>query len=86
MSHMGQKQTWHRRIVMSALPPKADIHCSSRNVRFGPRADISRSCFLNFDRNQKDRLADGLVDHIISASQQAGRHFKAKRLRGLEID
>jgi hypothetical protein len=33
-----------------------------------------------------NRLADGLVDHIISASQQAGRHFKAKRLRGLEID
>jgi hypothetical protein len=24
---------------MSALPPKADIHRSSRNVRFGPYAD-----------------------------------------------
>jgi hypothetical protein len=25
---------------MSALPLKADIHCGSRNVRFGPQADI----------------------------------------------
>jgi hypothetical protein len=27
---------------MSALPPKADIHCDSRNVSFGPLADILR--------------------------------------------
>jgi hypothetical protein len=25
MSALGQKQTWHSEIAMSALPPKADI-------------------------------------------------------------
>jgi hypothetical protein len=25
---------------MSALPPKADIHCDSRNVSFVPKADM----------------------------------------------
>jgi hypothetical protein len=82
MSALGQKRTWLTQFAMSALPPKADVAEHGWDVRLVPRADISRSCFLN----QKDRLADGLVDHIISASHQAGRHFEAKRLRGLEID
>jgi hypothetical protein len=33
MSALGQK---------SALPPKADIHCDGRNVRFGPEAEATR--------------------------------------------
>jgi hypothetical protein len=27
---------------MSALPPKADIRCDSRNVRFGPITDMDK--------------------------------------------
>src|SRR6516225_2200167 len=40
MSALGQKQTLGRVCVMSALPPKADIDCASRDVRFVPKADI----------------------------------------------
>jgi hypothetical protein len=36
MSALGQKQTRRNQMVMSALPPKADIHCGDRNVRFVP--------------------------------------------------
>ena len=35
--------------VMSALPPKADMCGATRDVRFGPKADISAQLFiLNF--------------------------------------
>jgi len=37
---MGQKQTLHRILEMSALPPGADIEIQSRDVRFVPIADI----------------------------------------------
>jgi len=40
MSALGQKRTFSEVCVMSALPPKADIHCGSRNVCFVPKADI----------------------------------------------
>jgi hypothetical protein len=40
MSALGQKRTFRIALAMSALPPKADIHCDGRNVRFGPEADI----------------------------------------------
>jgi hypothetical protein len=42
MSALGQKQTSARIRVMSALPPKADIEAQSHDVRFVPKADISR--------------------------------------------
>src|SRR6516165_7783345 len=41
MSALGQKQTSAHVLVMSALPPKADIRTQSRNVRFVPKADIA---------------------------------------------
>jgi hypothetical protein len=41
MSALGQKQTWHQALAMSALPPKADIDGFSQNVRFVPKADIA---------------------------------------------
>jgi hypothetical protein len=31
-------------IVMSALPPKADMCGAARDVRFGPKADIIGFC------------------------------------------
>ena len=40
MSALGQKRTLQRFLVMSALPPKADIGTQPRNVRFVPQADI----------------------------------------------
>ena len=30
-------------LSMSALPPKADIRSATRDVRFGPKADIRRA-------------------------------------------
>jgi hypothetical protein len=46
-SALGQKQTSDRRLLMSALPPKADIAQRDRHVRFVPEADMSpaaRAC------------------------------------------
>jgi hypothetical protein len=39
MSALGQKQTSHSEIAMSALPPKADIAGHQLDVRFVPKAD-----------------------------------------------
>jgi hypothetical protein len=41
MAALGQKQTWQRLLLMSALPPKADIVRSDGDVRFVPEADIA---------------------------------------------
>src|SRR5262249_13154804 len=40
MSALGQKQTLQCILVMSALPPIADIGTQPCNVRFVPKADI----------------------------------------------
>jgi hypothetical protein len=40
MSALGQKQTSASRLLMSALPPKADIGSTCQDVRFVPKADI----------------------------------------------
>jgi len=40
MSALGHKRTWLGEFAMSALPPKADIVQSDRDVRFVPKADI----------------------------------------------
>ena len=40
MSALGQKQTFERLRLMSALPPKADMDQHGRDVRFVPKADI----------------------------------------------
>src|SRR5262245_30802469 len=40
MSALGQKQTYAVQNGMSALPPKADMCGATRDVRFGPIADI----------------------------------------------
>jgi hypothetical protein len=39
MSALGQKRTWRRILVMSALPPKADIGSEQSDVCFVPKAD-----------------------------------------------
>ena len=40
MSALGHKRTFCVAIVMSALPPKADMCSAARDVRYGPTADI----------------------------------------------
>ena len=71
MSALGQDGTWQRILLMSALPPKADIGTQSWNVRFVPKADIMR------------RSKSGLLfDHLVGAGEQRSRNRKAKRLRG----
>jgi hypothetical protein len=40
MSALGHKQTCAPQNVMSALPPKADMCGATKDVRFGPKADI----------------------------------------------
>ena len=40
MSALGQKRTFAVQKGMSALPPKADMCGATRDVRFGPIADI----------------------------------------------
>src|SRR5262249_28822488 len=40
MSALGQKQTFALHQPMSALPPRADMCGATRDVRFGPKADV----------------------------------------------
>src|SRR5215510_788419 len=44
ISALRQRQIFHRAIMMSALPPKADMCGANTNVRFGPKADIPHAC------------------------------------------
>ena len=40
MSALGQKRTFRLASGMSALPPRADMRPTVRNVRLVPKADI----------------------------------------------
>jgi hypothetical protein len=66
----------HRRDVrcMTALPPKAEVHprsCYVANVLIAARTQCSKKSLLN---------------HLVGASEQLGRHVEAERLRSLEIN
>jgi len=45
LSALGQKQTCAAQNVMSALRPKADMCGAFRDVRFVPKADVSKFSF-----------------------------------------
>ena len=47
MSALGQKRTYAVQNVMSALPPKADMCGATKDVRFGPKADIVATSTLD---------------------------------------
>jgi hypothetical protein len=46
MSALGQNATCASQKVMSALPPTADMCGATRDVRFGPIADMSSETLL----------------------------------------
>src|SRR6516165_4982902 len=62
MSALGQKQTLQRILVMSALPPKADIGTQSRNVRFVPKAD----------QVHRNKIASYSITSSVSAMTEEG--------------
>jgi hypothetical protein len=62
-SATGQKQTWHRRIVMSALPPKADIDGRQLDVRFVPQADSCTAAKESYSITRKAVKADRHPSH-----------------------
>ena len=61
MSALGQKRTFAVRGLMSALPPKADMCGTTRDVRFVPIADIANrsvswQASLAFTQNLTSRM------------------------------
>ena len=58
MSALGQKRTFGKVRVMSALPPKADMDQHRCDVRFVPKADISH-CGKNVAIRAPRRLRQG---------------------------
>ena len=68
MSALGQKQTLQHVRAMSALPPKADTVQRRCDVRFVPKADISRHQF-----GLEIEGASTFLDH----SSNSGSHIKS---------
>ena len=67
MSALGQKQTLQRILVMSALPPIANIGTRSWNVRFVPKADICSAA------------KKPLFNHLAAVAEHRLRHSEAKQ-------
>src|SRR4029453_12356656 len=56
------KRVWGAAVIpMSALPPKADMCSATRDVRFGPKADMLSSC------EYKSPIFDGLADYVLAS-------------------
>ena len=60
----------HKRGVMSALHPKADMCSAQAYVRFVPIADNVAK----------------LLDHLVGTIKQRRRHSKPERLGGLQVN
>ena len=63
MSALGQKQTSWREILMSALPPKADIPSGEQRVRFVPKADLPTSTFCVTPSGRAQKQLGGSASH-----------------------
>ena len=74
MSALGQKQTFERLRLMSALPPKADMDQHGRDVRFVPKAD------------SRGATKTSLFDHFIGGREELRGDCKADCVGGLDID
>src|SRR5262252_7857320 len=57
MSALGQKQTFAAQNGMSALHPKADMCGATRDVRFGPEADICAAAKLSYSITSSARAS-----------------------------
>ena len=57
MSALGQKQTFAPQKVMSALPPIADMCSATRDVRFGPIADIGTNLHVGYSITSSARAS-----------------------------
>jgi len=64
---MGQKQTFAVHQLMSGLPPKADVCNATKNVRYGPKADIRLKLMTLFNQ-------------LVGADEQGQRDGQAKSL------
>jgi len=85
MSAVGQKQTFAAQKSMSALPPKADMCGATKDVRFGPIADVSNSlddfvgAWGQWRRHgQRKRLRDWSPTRILLASGPTSKSFRPK--------
>jgi hypothetical protein len=74
MSALGQKRTFRRVCLISAIPPKADIGTQPRNVRFVPKADICGAAKFQ------------LFDHLVGAGEHLRWDGDTKRLGGPEVN
>src|SRR5262249_30236158 len=82
MSALGPKQTLRRILVMSALPPKADIAERDWHVRFVPKADILR-CSKNIGYSITSSAVARRVCGIVSPSaRNALRLMNSSNLTG----
>jgi len=69
MSALGQKQTSEHVRAMSALPPKADMCGATRDVCFGPKADMFAYSITSSARKQgwwhfdAERLRGAQIDY-----------------------
>jgi len=66
MSALGHKRTSQDVLVMSALPPNADIAQHGNNVRFVPKADIPTTVAIHESSCDKGVGADR-VEHALSS-------------------
>ena len=55
ISALGHKRTLQRILLMSALPPKADMVQHDREGRFVPEADFDRANMLRLGRFNSER-------------------------------
>ena len=69
MSALGQKRTLQRILLMSALPPIADIGTQPLNVRLVPTTDILPCTEIR------------LFDHFVGHGKEVGRKRNAENLR-----
>ena len=89
MSALGQKRTWQRILLTSALPPKADIGTQPCDVRFVPKAEVDAS-LNNFvcareqrGRNcEAERLSSLEIDYQLVLHRSL--YWKVGRLLALE--
>jgi hypothetical protein len=81
MSELSQKRTDALKISMSGLPPKADIRRRHLDVRFVPKADISRA-FNQLIGERFTSLAADISDNL----QRIPRKFACRFLGQVQDD